>query len=196
MGYRDSMTVIEYLNGYSIGLVNDNLYNPDSADNPIQYDKFYTEEPYQDNYFFRKHGIFLIENDEIKRSVCVCSLGGHTGIHLTGSVVDGNRFLICCADSIFCLELPGLELNWVIKADHVTCFEIYKYESDYIVHGELEITRLDKNGKIVWKFSGSDIFTTPTVRDDFKLNGDVIEAVNWDGIKFTISAETGKSINT
>jgi len=190
------MTVIEGLNGYSIGLTNDTLYNPDSADNSIQYNKFYTEQPYQDEYFSTKHGVFLIEDGEIKKSVCVCSSGGHTGIHHTSSVVDGNRFLICCADSIFCLALPSLELNWIIKADHATCFEIYKYESDYIVHGELEITRLDKNGRIVWKFSGSDIFTTPTGRDDFKLHGDTIEAVNWDGIKFTINAKTGKSINT
>lgn len=96
MSYRDSMITIEGPNGYSIGLIKDTLYNPDSADNAV------------------------------------------------------------------------------------AC--------------ELAITRLGNNGKIIWAFSGGDIFATPTVRDGFLLRGDIIESVNWDGIKFTIEAHTAKAI--
>jgi hypothetical protein len=45
---------------------------------------------------------------------------------------------------------------------------------------------------IVWQFSGSDIFTTLRGKDDFILNGNVIEAVDWNGLKFLIDVKTGK----
>jgi hypothetical protein len=196
MSYLDSMIIIEGPDGYSIGLINDTLYNPESVDNQVIYNRVYAEHPYEEYFFPTRHGIFLLKAGEIENAVCVCSSGGHTGIHSRSSVLDGNSFLICCADSVFCLTLPNLNLNWITKADHATCFGIYGYENSYIVHGELEITRLDKNGGLIWQFSGSDIFTTPTGRDVFKLNDDVIEAVNWDGIKFRINAQTGKSINS
>lgn len=193
MSYRDSMTIVEGPNGYSIGLINDIWYNPDSVDNVVLYSKYYIEKSDQKYSNLTRHGIFLIRDGEIENTVCVSSSGGHTGIHSTSWVMDGDSFLICCADSIFSLTLPSLDLNWITKADHATCFEIYIYENSYVIHGELEITRLDKDGRIIWQFSGSDIFTTPTGRDDFKLKGDVIEAVNWDGIKFMIDAQTGKA---
>jgi hypothetical protein len=186
MSYLDSMVFIDRPEGYSIGLINDTLYNPDSADNVIAYNKFYAERLYEHYNFPIRHGIFLFKDGEIERSACVCSSGGQTGIHSRSSVLDRNSFLICCADSIFCLALPDLNLNWITKADHATCFGIYKYQDGYIVHGELEITRLDNSGRIIWQFSGSNIFTTPTGRSDFKLNGNVIEAVNWESVKFTI----------
>jgi hypothetical protein len=193
---QESMAIIDGPNSYSIGMINDTMYNPDSVDNTIAYNHFYAEKPYEDYYFPTRHGIFLLKDGEIESAACVCASGGQTGIHSRSSVLDGNSFLICCANSIFCLTLPDLNLNWITKADHATCFGIYKYQESYIVHGELEITRLDRSGRIIWQFSGSDIFTTPTGRGDFKLNGNVIEAVNWDCIKFIIDAQTGKHINS
>jgi hypothetical protein len=37
MNYNDSMTIIEDRNGYSIGLINDTLHNPNSVDNVVSY---------------------------------------------------------------------------------------------------------------------------------------------------------------
>ena len=196
MSYREPMVIVEGSDGYSIGLLNETNYNPDSADNSVVYNQFFTENVYKHDNYPTKHGVILLKDGEIKKSVCVSSGGGHTGIHARCSVLDGNSFLICCADSIFCLNLPDLHLNWITKADQATCFGIYKYQNGYIVHGELEISRLDKDGSITWQFSGSDIFTTPEGRDSFRLNGDFIEAVSWDGITVTIDAQTGQSINS
>jgi hypothetical protein len=59
-------------------------------------------------------------------------------------IIEDKRLLICCSDSIFCLSIPDLTLLWRTRADEATCFEILKYQDSYIVHGELEILRLDK----------------------------------------------------
>jgi len=194
MGYRDSMTIIEGPNGYSIGLVDDTMYNPDSSDNAVAYGRFYSEMPYKDYNFPTRHGISLFKDGEVEKSVCICSSGGPTHIHARSSVLQDKRLLICCADSVFCLAFPALDLNWVTKADQATCFGIFEHRDGYILHGELEISRLDKDGRIIWQFSGPDIFTTLTGRDDFQLNGDVIEASTWDGTTFRIDAQTGQEL--
>jgi hypothetical protein len=65
--------------------------------------------------------------------VCVCLSGGPTGIHSKSSVMEGNSFLICCADSIFCLALPDLNLTWITKADQATTGQdVFKLNDDVI----------------------------------------------------------------
>ena len=192
MSNRDPMVIVEGPDGYSIGLRNETSYNPDSADNATVYSQFYQENPHKNDNYPTKHGILLLKDGKLKNSVCVSSGGGATGIHPRCSVLDGNSFLICCADSIFCLNLPDLHLNWITKADQATCFGIYRYKNSYIVHGELEISRLDKDGNIIWQFSGFDIFTTPEGPDVLRINGNIIKASSWDGITYLIDAQTGQ----
>jgi len=79
-----------------------------------------------------------------------------------------------------------LSLLWRTKADRATCFEIYKYQDSYIIHGELEIARLDKNGKILWQQSGSIIFTTLDGKDNFIITDNYILATDWENRKYKI----------
>ena len=188
------MTIIEGSRDFSIGLMNDTLFTSDSSDNAMTYKRIYPSGTYQDFLYLARHGIFVLRDGEILNSACIYSSGGHTGIHPTCSIFEDNRLLICCGDSVFCLAVPELDLSWVTKADGATCFEIFTCEDGYIVHGELEISRIDNCGMIVWQFSGSDIFTTLTGKDDFILNGNIIEAEDWNGLKFLIDVKTGKSL--
>jgi len=96
------------------------------------------------------------------------------------------------------LSIPELTLLWRTHADQGTCFEIYKYQGSYIVHGEFEISRLHKNGKIIWQQSGADIFTTIEGRKDFELTDKYIIATDfenrvckfdYDGNSFTDKAQ-------
>ena len=193
MGYGDSMTIFEGPDGYSIGLIDETTYDPDSADNAMAYGSFYSEMPYKEYNFATKHGICLFKQGEVEKSVCVCASGGASSIHPKCSFLQDKRLLICCADSVFCLAFPALDLLWMTKADQATCFGIYEHGDGYIVHGELAISRLDNDGRIIWRFSGPDIFTTLTGGEVFRLSGDIIEAETWDGTKFRIDAQTGQA---
>ena len=75
---------------------------------------------------------------------------------------------------LFCLGLPDLQLNWQTTVDLAACFEVFKLEEDYIVHGEIEISRIDKYGKIKWSFSGVDIFVVLDETKSFVLHSDHI----------------------
>ena len=140
---------------YQIDFFRDETFEEGSDGNTNRYD---IEHFGKSEYVFPTMvGIKIFKDDILLKSAIIGSIGGGTGIHKTSIVCEHNRVLICCADSVFCLSVPSLELLWRTKADTATCFEIYKYQDSYIIHGELEISRLDEDGRIIWQQGGADI---------------------------------------
>jgi hypothetical protein len=163
---------------YKIELQVDELYSDSSTDNLNQYQKIYfTESEY---ILPTKIGIKVFQNEELIKSAIIGSIGGGTGIHNNSQIIDNDEITICCSDSIFCLSIPNLDLKWKTQADQITCFELFKKDDSYIVHGEMEITKLDSNGQIVWQQSGADIFTTEKGIDDFEITDSYIRATDWE----------------
>jgi hypothetical protein len=143
---------------FEIEIFPDNLFEEDSSDNINCYENIY-----MNNSEFQpstKIGIKIFRNHLEIKSVIIISEGGATGISENSFVMNEDKILICCGCTIFCLSIPNLELEWKTKADEITCFGILKHKEDYIIHGELEISKLNSNGKILWSNSGADIFVT------------------------------------
>jgi len=163
---------------YKIVINEDSEYTSDSNDNVFNYAKEYlTESDYQ---LPTKYGIRLLENEIEINSVIIGAENGATGLHETSQIIEENRIIICCCDSVFCLALPTLNLNWKTKTDEITSFEILKIDNGYIVHGELEITRIDNNGKIIWQNGGADIFVTPDGTGNFNVEGNTITVTDFE----------------
>jgi hypothetical protein len=131
---------------YHIDIYDDQTFIEGSADNINAYDFVYFD---KSEYHFQSiYGIKIFQDNTLIKSAVIGSIGGGTAIHDTSTIIENDRLLVCCSDTIFCLSIPDLTLLWRTKADQVTCFEIYKYQNSYIIHGEFEITRLDKDGEI------------------------------------------------
>jgi hypothetical protein len=162
---------------YQIDVYQDETFKKGSSDNLNKYDIEYFDE--SEYIIPTMIGIKVLKDNSLLKSSIVGSIGGGTGIHKTSVIYEDVRILICCSDTIFCLSIPDLTLLWRTQADEASCFQIFKYHDSYIVHGELEISRLDKDGKILWKQSGADIFTTPKGNDNFKLTDKYILAADW-----------------
>ena len=170
----------------------DRGYNPSSVDNVISYDQYYSIAEERAS-LLTQIGIKTIDlSDEIIKRVCIAASGGATGVHKRCCVLSSNTITICCANTVFNLTLPDLALRWKTKSDDATCFEIYERDEGYIVHGELQISKLDDKGNILWQFTGNDIFTTPTGRNAFRIENDIIYATNWDNVVFKLNADTGE----
>lgn len=189
------MTLRKPYRDFEIEIFNETLYAPNSRDNSKEYKHVYEDRHYEDYIYLTRHSIHILRDEEVLTSALLISSGGTTGIHETFSLIDDNKFLICCAHTIFCLALPDLDLLWHTKADSATCFEIFNYQDGYIVHGELEISRLDKHGSLIWQFGGTDIFVTTNRYGDFEVKGSLIIAKNWDGLEYTVDIETGQAIS-
>ena len=174
-----------------ISIFSDSAYSFNSTDNLNNYDKKYFEEwHYQ---FPSIYGIRVIRNDE-EFSAVIGSEGGATTASNKSVIFDNNKLFMCCGDSVYCLSLPELNLNWKTKADMFTCFELFKIDNFFIVHGELEISKLSMDGKIEWQHSGRDIFVTPNGENDFEIKNGIITAKDWGNNEYKFDFE-GNEIN-
>ena len=174
---------------YIIELIDESNYSSRSVDNNFNYHQQYDNEP---GYIpSTQIGIKLYEGDRLISNALIKSSGGATKIHKTSQVLNNESITICCSNSIFNLSIPKLSLLWKTIADDVTCFQIFKYQEDYIIHGELNITRLSKNGEILWQNSGADIFVSQNDQDHFEFINDMIQVKDWNNqlYKFDINGK-------
>jgi hypothetical protein len=170
---------------FTIEVIDEPAYKFGSTDNYFNYPKHYfgddaTEFPTS------KHGIKIYRNDKIIDSCIIIGSGGATGVYQNSSLIDKDRIVICCCDTVFSLTLPGLELKWKTRCDLATCFQIFKLQEDYIVHGEFQVTKLDKDGNKKWEFGGADIFVSIDNEDAFKIENDGILLTDFAKTKYNI----------
>ena len=124
--------------------------------------------------------VYLYKAEEEIKSIVLTAGGSVSSLWEKSTLLDGDRLLITCGNEVFCLLLPSLELLWHTQVDMATCFEIVPYQDDYITHGEVEISRLNRQGEILWQFSGKDIFVSPIERmPSFTLTPKGIELIDF-----------------
>ena len=169
----------------TIEVLDEPTYKFGSSDNNFSYSKHYFGDGATE-YPTSKHGIKIYQNSQIIDNCIIIGSGGATGIHLNSSLLDSDQLLVCCCDTIFCLTLPNLELKWKTQADQATCFQIFKHQDDYIIHGELQVAKLDKDGNKKWEFGGADIFMSIDNEDEFKIENDGILLTDFAKTKYKI----------
>jgi hypothetical protein len=175
-----------------IEVLDEPTYKFGSSDNNFSYSKHYFGDG-AIQYPTSEHGIKIYQDHQIINSCIIIGSGGATGIHQNSSLLDDNQLLICCCDTVFCLALPELELKWKTRADQATCFQIFKLQDDYIIHGEFQVAKLDKNGNKKWEFGGADIFVCIDNEEEFRLENDGILLTDFAKTKYKIDFD-GKLI--
>lgn len=179
------MNIYQY-NDLKIEVFNDPSFEAGNVDNVNSYLHHYLGDDSEDFVPASKHGVKVYKQEQVITSCILTACSGATGIHKTASLLSNDQLLICCCDMVFCLTLPSLNLNWSVKCDTATCFQIYPLEDDYLIHGELEITRIDNAGHIKWQFSGRDIFVTVDGNNSFKLHDDHIQLIDFNGDNYRL----------
>lgn len=178
----------------TIELLNESIYRVDSVDNMFSYTKQYSSSD-GSQVSSSKIGIKIYQHKELVGSCIILGIGGATAITQYSYIIASENILICCGDSVFCLSLPSLELLWNQKLDHITCFQIFKCEDDFLIHGEIDITRIDTEGKIKWRFSGKDIFVSLTQEKAISILPDGVLLTDFGQTKYKIDFD-GKLIWT
>ena len=149
------------------------------SDDSNAYKKNYADD---DGGFFRPQiGIKIYENDKLLNSALLKSSGGITAIHETSQLIRYDHIVVCCARNLFNLTIPELDLNWIKEGDKASCFQIYAFEEDFIIHGELSISRISKDGTKAWEYSGDNIFVTLDTENEFSLRRNIIRVKDFQG---------------
>ena len=180
---------------YTIEIIDDSNYTLNSADNGSSYDVEYFDGMTNMDRVHpnSKYGIRITQDGTKVTSAIICEIGGLTTIHEKAFACTGDSVLICCSDKVYSLSIPQLKLNWKKRLDPATCFAIYHFKGDFIIHGELQITRIDKDGNEKWSFSARDIFVTPDGKESISLMDDKIKLRDWEGYEYLLN-ENGQEI--
>ena len=180
---------------YTIDIIDDVNYTLNSVDNVVSYDVEYFDGMLNSDrvYPTSKHGIRVIKDGEELASAIICEIGGTTTIHNNSVIVSNDSILICCSDKVYSLSIPNLELNWKKRFDLATCFGIHPFLSDFIIHGELQIIRIDKEGNEKWNFGARDIFVTPDGKESIELLTNKIKLRDWEGYEYLLN-EDGQEV--
>ena len=142
----------------------------------------------------RQVTVYLYKAEEEIENVVLTAGGSVSSLWEKSALLDGDRLLITCGNEVYCLLLPTIKVCWHTQVDMATCFEIVPYQDDYITHGEVEISRLNRQGEILWQFSGKDIFVSPTERTpSFTLTPKGIELIDFNYESYLIDYQ-GKII--
>jgi outer membrane protein assembly factor BamB len=192
----DNNFCIEHFQNKRIEIFEDKTYEYNSNNNLNKYSFEYLSEIIEndgfDNYS-SKFGIVVKENYKIINSAIILASGGYAGPPGEGRyVIEDNFLIICCGDTLFSISLSELKLNWKVKIDDVTAFDINKMNNDYIIRGELAISRINKDGKIIWQKYGSDIFVRIDDKFYFEIIDNNIFTISWDGRKYKFNYDDGE----
>ncbi|MBO4641064.1 MAG: hypothetical protein J5710_15055 [Treponema sp.] len=185
---------------FTIEIKNESLWQEKTQTHQFEYTKKYstnTVENQKKNISNNStcYGIIIrdYQKEILDSCLLVCSTGGPSSINKKAYLVENDDIYICISNTVFSLAINGLKLNWYKEVDFATAFEIYKMHDDFIIHGELYITRINKDGRIIWQQSGSDIFVLADRSDCFFIENNIINVQSWDKIKYCITYD-GKII--
>ena len=107
-----------------------------------------------------------------------------------GTVLEGNCLTQILFDEIRQLDVKTGKVLRKVECPNVGgLFEILSIEDGYIIHGELELFRYDKQLNRIWGFSGRDIFATADGRKAFWLEENAIHCRDWLGWHYVLDID-------
>lgn len=170
------------------------IYN----DNKRQYEIIYSEfevEPSEDPDFFytSNYAIIVKESEKEISSAIICEADRQTMLNKNSFIIENDKIWICVCNKIYCLEIPSLELIWQKDFDAFSNFHLHKLEDDFIIHGELEIFRINKEGEILWRFGGRDIWVSIDGKVECSIKDNKIILFDFESNEYVLDFE-GKEL--
>ena len=187
------MTLTLRHNDLTIELFDDSAFNQ-TADSPTTYDKVIQADKDREYSPTSQHALKLFKDSNLIGSAIILASGGGTGVDSDTALIDNDNLIIRCCNKVFSLTLPELKINWTTEVDWATCFSIHKYQDTYISHGETSIARIDKSGKILWSYGGSDIFVCLEEGNPFEMFDNYIALTDFNGSTYKIDYD-GKTLD-
>lgn len=180
---------------FEIELKDDASYRIKPASNPIYTYEFSTGEIIKNLAFTINKRAVIVRDAQDKHeisSAILCENGGKAELTQDSFKLEEDRLWICVGDKMYCLNIPSLQVNWFHNVDFGTIHSINFFGEDLILHGNMGLVRIGKDGEIIWKFSeGNGVFIPGEGR--LKLFEKHIELIDGNDKKYRIN-EFGEAI--
>lgn len=171
---------------FEIEVFDDSDHRFGAADNKFNYSKYYFGESSK-SFPVSRHGIKIYKSGKEFNDGIVIGFAGKTIVHKNSSLVENDSLILCCCDTVFCLTVPELELRWKLPLDPTICMQIFKLNKDLLIHGESQISCINKNGVIKWRFSAEDVFVSNTHEQEIIIDSDSILITDINKTKYKLS---------
>lgn len=137
--------------GFTINVFDDSNHRFGSNENSHHYSKYYFGNA-KNIFPVSRHGIAIYKREQLQNSCMVIGFASNTFAGEKSFIQQDDNLLVCCCNMVFCLSLPDLELLWKEELDNEVCFQIQKFENDFLVLGKNNISCIEKSGKIKWQY--------------------------------------------
>ena len=176
---------------YKIEIIEDSIYTAHSTDNKYSYDYEYplSTESFARSISCTKTVIKIYKESKLLKSAIICEPYGKTIESESTFVTDNDKIYICAKDMIYSLNILDLSLNWRKRVDYSDCIAIYKLENDFLVHGELDIVRIDREGNIMWRFGSRESWINTSGKLEVTIEENQIRLFDFDSTEYLIDFE-------
>ncbi len=126
--------------------------------------------------------------DQNQRGLIVTAYGAPSLVNKHSAACLGNTLAFVAGSYAVCVSSSLEAVLWWQQCDVGSCFGLYVVEQGnaLIVHGELAITKLSNEGKILWQAEGRDIFINPP-----QIEGDEVKVWDTNDTEYCIQIDTG-----
>lgn len=138
-------------NHLTIEIFDDTTYRYGFDDNSFTYTEHHFA-AMANNFSCAQYGIKIWKNEKLVSNCLVIGYGGTTNVAPNTSLINEDELIVCCGNTVFCLELPTLQLKWKTEGCEVACNQIFQQDDQYIVNGQQTVTAIDKDGYITWQY--------------------------------------------
>lgn len=187
MSSRVELPVSDLVAGSTLTLVDEPCFSFGYTDNVRRYQREYLLG--ETRHSRSVHGILLNQTP----LAVFGAAGGCSGVHARSGVIVSGRLYLAVGDHLACFDPQVQDLVWARQVDEATCFGVYcgERENAIFCHGELTVSRLDRQGNLVWSASGADIFT-----GEFVLDSAGVHVRDFNGRKYSFSLDEGREIRS
>jgi hypothetical protein len=131
------------------------------------------------------HVVSRTRRDQVRHALRISAPGGRTIVHQRSLLLDGDRALVAVGAWLCAVDLPLLGVEWSLEVDWAQCMGVYRAGGDYLTHGAVSISRVSRDGKLLWQasgdgFAGITVEADSAVVEDFRQN------------RYRIDLETGR----
>ncbi len=175
---------------YKIEIAIDETYTLNSTDNK-HYDYAYNPNKLDGNDFIN---VFSIKIKSREKAISIALVGGLYSDVEKCAILNENTLIVLQNEMISQIDITTGEL---LDSKNIETFgsnfAIYKIQTGYIIHGEIEILKLSFDFEIEWSFSAKDIFATIDGEKAFELCEDCIKLYDFENNYYEIDFD-GKLI--
>jgi len=134
----------------------------------------------------------IVIQNEMYEETRIALIGSLFGYESDCAILKDRELLVLIDKDIFIINIDDYML---ITYRNLDCFGnnfgIYLVNDGYIIHGEMEVFKLDYELNKVWEFSGADIFVTHDDKLPFLIDGDRIKIYDWNGTYYELDWDSG-----